>query len=821
MTKCWIDGIEYAIEDGHIINDKFSEELDSGIITIAMVDRLDLHPLDKVKLENERETKYLCVNTWTDEIASFNPLKYTYNIALISRTILLQKIVLPNISIKHQIGLPKKTIRKKLEEYYEIYIAPQYPELVLSQELLDLTNDVECPEMAFSRPTMYEVINGLLLTIGCVVRVVDDAITYYDLDEKGQEIDESRIYFENETQSVNDYADRLDVQVENAVSKKNSYATPFGISVRGHGPTLTDDNLYIELDKNIYDMDDISVMIVFPAIDVISSGSPKVKLTHNISDYVVEKSVYDTYEVSNDKGIIKGKRYKRNALYFTHGGNTIEGLSYKENWLLGETHSALWNIVSNVVNDALGSNWLPNFTEAKLRDNVFFYLQYKASDSFRLNVEKDNKHNATLIDNQSEQQVESSRFGKVEQDKLNRLGNKAKIINAVYTYDERIPELSDYIGRYILAQREIVYYDDFAIFKGYLYKDYIRKNYYYGLSSKKRFTQIPNDMIVRNDVINYNLSFQFDEPNDEPLFNYLKRYLLMPISSAENEANMVNLGQRYKEYPKYTFNKFYDKDGNDITSYGYIMVSPSFYSCGKSNVISIKMKDNYSAGIRSSYLDLGVVLQKYVPYVDDYGEFKDIEIELRTSDKEDFMNDGIDYVENIFEGHKKMADNLPAVAEYDIGNFNSNYVLKTSKRLYKDSSEITAITMNFNFMDSENIIVGAIADYTGIGHDWNSASGLKVCYSMTDKYEKGDIYGLGEFEEDYVGIDATDSKNYLNNRNLFNKLTIYSNHITGVSGWKSWGICDSEGNLIIGVNNPTDTGRIPTTIYLKCEKKDY
>ena len=821
MTKCWIDGIEYQIEDGHNIADKLSEELDSGVITIALTDKLDLQPYDKVKLESERETRYMCVNTWTDEIAAFNPLKYTYNIALISETALLQKIVLPNISIKHPIGLPKRTIRKKLEEYYEVYIKTQYPDMVLSQDLLDLTNDVECPEMAFSRPTMYEVINAFLLPLSCIVRVVNDEITYYDLDEIGQEIDESKIYFENETQTLQDYANRLDIQVENAVSMRNNYATPFGISVRGHGSTLTDENMYIELDKNIYDMDDVSVQIIFPVIDVISSGSPVKKLIFNISEYVVEKSIYDTYDQSNDGGIITGKRYKRNALYFTQGGNTIEGLSYTEDKkLLGESKTALWNIIKNVTDNSLGGKWKPNFTEGDIRDNVFFYIQYKSSDSFRLNVEKENKHNVTLIDNQNEQQVESNRFGKVEQDKLNRLGNKAKIINAVYRNNEKIPELSDYIGEYILGQREIVYYDDFAIFKGYLYRNYIRKNYYYGLSSKKRFNQISNEMVVRNDMINYNLSFQFNEPNDDALLDHLKRYLLMPIVSTENHNSMLWDGQLYKEYPKYTFSKFYDKDDNLITGYGYIMNNPSFYSCGRSNVISMKFKDNYSAGIRSSYLALGVTLQKYVPYVDDYGEFKDIEIELRSSKKDDFMNDE-EYIESVYDAHKQMADNLPAVLEDDIGNFNSNYVLKTSKRIYKDSSEITAITLNFNFMDSENVIINNIADYTGIGNERNAVEGLRVCFSTTDKYEKGDIYGLGDVADGYVGIDTTDSTAYLNNRTLFNKITIYANYITGTSGWKSWGIIDAEGNLVLGVNNPTDTGRIPTTIYLKCEKKDY
>ena len=147
---------------------------------------------------------------------------------------------------------------------------------------------------------------------------------------------------------------------------------------------------------------------------------------------------------------------------------------------LTKTHSALYNVLADAIQKTYGGEWEPEVSEALIKGNVLFYVEYKANDNFRLTLEKENKHNATLIDNQNEKEVEVNKFGKVEQDKLNRLGNRGKIIHAIYSYDDEIPQLTDYIGRYVLAEREIIYYDEYVVFKGYLFKDFIRKNYYYG-----------------------------------------------------------------------------------------------------------------------------------------------------------------------------------------------------------------------------------------------------------------------------------------------------------------------------------------------------
>jgi hypothetical protein len=93
MTKLKINGIEYDLNDGFIINKKYNEELDSATITIPFSDKLNLSPFDFVEIEDERfGTSYFLVDTWVETTVSFNPLKYNYDINLISETIKLQRI---------------------------------------------------------------------------------------------------------------------------------------------------------------------------------------------------------------------------------------------------------------------------------------------------------------------------------------------------------------------------------------------------------------------------------------------------------------------------------------------------------------------------------------------------------------------------------------------------------------------------------------------------------------------------------------------------------------------------------------------------------
>lgn len=848
MTNLKINGVEYDLVDGFLFNKIKGEELKSGTITIPFSDKLNLSPFDFVEITDERfGTEYFLIDTWVETTVSFNPLKYNYDINLIDETIKLQKVVMPNLTITQPISKTKKTISKKLDDYYNVYVKPQYPELELDNITLGNINE-DSPEEEFNRPNAFEVFNTLLAKINSTVKIINNKICAVRLDDYGEEIDESKLYYNNDTQTIKDYANRLDFQVANGIAERDNFSTLSGITLRGgdNDAVFSDDNMVIKLEKPIYDFDSIAGVYVYFRYNY-KNGESKGKAIANITDYIVEKSVYDTFLTSTKAGRLDNdkddngniiNRYKRNALYYVRGQDTIEGLNYSEKIIIGDSWIALYNILCNVTLNT-DKNTLPDFEEWEVKDNVFFKVEYKTNDSYRGNVEKENKYNATLIDNQTEPQIDSRNFGKVEQDKLNRLGNKNQIITATYMRDEKIPQLGDYIGRYVLAQTEIVYYKDYCLFKGYLYKDFVRKNMFYGLNSKKRSTQISTESVIRNDIVNYNLSFILNKQNDKDNCDSLKRYVLYPLMMSDNADVIIN-GYDYSEFPKYAFIKTLNtSNDNIIKDDGWILLNTSTYSSGKSNIIHFQFKDNFSAGIRltgnvdikSNIFDktVGGRKQEYVKYVDDYGEFYSLYFTIYSNKRKDFarIEEGADILEDI----KPIADSLPLLSNEQANylSTNANNLFGEKVVLYKDNRETTAISINLNYKDSENVIIGSFAENTGIGYHYIVRAGVYICYSTKYEYETGDEYGLGEMITDgSVSIDYTDGTKWLDyqENNVYPEnaeldcLKLYMRNVD-TSEWKSWGIVEASTNrLILGVNKGKEK-TIPTKIYLKVEEKPY
>lgn len=819
MTRVTINGVEINVNDGIIIKDKYTEELDTAMITIPYVNKLNLSPFDFVEIIDDRFTKYFVIDTWVEETVGFNPMKYTYNINLISETVKLQKVVMPNIAITQPIGSQAKTIGEMLEKYLRRYITKQYPELQMSNELYQLT-DI-CPEMLFNRPTAFEVFNTLLAKENAIVRITNHVIEMIRLDQYGNEIDESKIYYDNNTQSLKDYANRLDTQVNNGISSNLNVYTADYLTIRGNesDALLTDDNMQIVLPKPIYEDG-----LLFAKTWYNSENTAHlVKL--NLSSYLVEKSVYDTYYVSSssDTSIPYHKRY---ALYYVRGDNKIQGLGYSEKVILGlSSDIALYNVLKASLDDDVRGGRLPNdaelsYTEADIKDHVMFEFQYSSSESFRYNALKDNTYNATLIDNQTETQIDTLNFGKTEQQKLSRLGNKARIITGTFKLTDTIPQLSDYIDDYILAEREIVYYKDFADFRGYLYKDYVIKNMFYGLNSKKRSTQISTESVVRNEIINYDCKFELSSDSTTSAFS---RYILMPLAiSGANQSliNDIDPEWFYTEFPKYAFVQTFENQSS-IQGQNFILLTPSTYVCGKSNVIHLQFQDNFSAGMRLDGNVTGGIRQRNVSYTNEYGEFDGISVSLYTNSQYDIVN----YLE--FTDDLDFSKKLPLISAEDteyITNKGNEFVGYVSNLIYKDNRETMAFTFNINFKDSGNVIIGDLAEYTGIGQHYNRIrNGTRIYYSTTEEYETGDEYAKGtllDLSDAYINF--TKWIQFMEGRIAgFNDLQLATNQGVDTSNWKSWGIVEAGSNrLILGVNKGNEQ-IIPRKIYLNYELKDY
>ena len=798
MIKFTLDGKEYSVQDDVVIRDGTSEELASYIITIPNSEKLDIETMDYGVLElDDRNMLSMVLNAYNEETIAFNPLRYRYTLSLISETIKLQKISCPNLKITKRGVKTPLTIWEKMQQYYEVYIQPQYPELTLSSDLQELLGDTICPEKMWNRPNMYEVFNELLQVKNAQVDVRLNQITYKypKLDDIGNEIDVNKLSLENHTQNINDYANKLDIEVKNGIGDISAYSIQ-GISQRTYSAAvLTEDNAQFILDKPI---DEIYNVRIFVPTTAISEDYYELDITQ----YVVENNIYNTYYTSSNgvdfMATTDDIRYKRLALHYTQGSNTIDGLGYDEKQLIASSKSAIRTIVYRLIYQMYGEDAAKVAVETTLTPipktpdsrKWMLVVNYRPIDSFRFNVSKKSKHNATLQDNQVDSYVDIKDFINSEQEKLNRFGNKSMIISGKYKSYNDIPKLSDYIDDYILAEREIVIHDHFVLFKGTLYKDYVRKNVYYGLNSRKRNTIIATgkEALLRNDIIERDYSFS--TTNEKPLEkHYVQRYLLSGI----NEYGLKGIIQPSLNN---ALIKTYDKDGKDILGENFIIKKMTSYADSKINLANFSMEDNFSAGMKTSEKgDIGGYGQEYISYVDSDGEFKKISINIRTNESSYIVGDM--QMENY---RYETSSNLPLLSETeDVALFPTTYHIDTlEKVLYKDNGEITAITTQYNFIDSDEVIIGTFGKYTPVGLNRKNIPDLVIYYSNIETYEIGDKTCKGQKSNAYIDNQMQKNWNDGDRTNVFNYINIYNT--TGMNNCRSWAIGRENGELLLGIN---------------------
>ena len=198
----------------------------------------------------------------------------------------------------------------------------------------------------------------------------------------------------------------------------------------------------------------------------------------------------------------------------------------------------------------------------------------------------------------------------------------------------------------------------------------------------------------------------------------------------------------------------------------------------KSLLLTLKMQDNYSAGI-SSVLVGGALEMKHSPYVNVDGEFKEIEIDFYGAFDANYNNDIVEVRQLPIVSTQLLLDFLP-VKMFSTGELNR----------YKDNREITTETIQFKFENAENVIIGDLF-FPFISQ--NEQNGLKFYYSTDEnvKYTSADKKAKGT-----LGGNASFARDLAIGRVLVN-------NVIEIAGIKSWAIADSDRNLCVGVNNST------------------
>ncbi len=743
-----LNGVNMIYEYGYYINEHRNQTLDTGKVIFPHIGKLDIQPMDEVIIDGKK----MVVSYYKATVAVYGtPNTYNYEVELVSHTIKLQRILLPNRSITQPFEGGKKSIWDIISQYLELY-APDY-DVLQTDELQAFTEGIDAPEMAWNNPTLFEVLNDLLSVVKSVVTMPDSVtISYIKRDEIGSAIPEASYYNIEYSQSTEQYAHTLQSELKNVnvdyVNYRSQRITPRTIG----SPVLNTDNVSLILEKPIGLVTKVVLStVITEQVDKVE-GVPvydDIRYDVDITSHVVPKQVYDLAYVSNTTGPVTGN-YKRDLLYYNVGGTTIDGLAYNETtWFAWITApSAIENIFYNETSGkSLGI--LSDFW-----DDISFYVEYITAEDVKFNTDRDItvKHDSMMPNAQTTSYVDLLGFSKYNKQLVNSMANDTAIIyGRVDTFDD-VPALGDYIDDYLLSQRTIVYEDGYVEYTAELQKNHFAAISYTGINAERRYTSIASasDALLSHHLNKLDFLITKEEfTSTMPLLEYL-----WSIGAENMQIGLVT----------------FDTDVQD--AYGII---GSIHYTVDSVLYSIRMEDNYNVAI--SQEDVGVkVNQSYTPYVDSEGEFTSFVAKFYIGEQNtDMASDD----RTIYLAALDKARALPKLLFTPDGN---DLIYETDILYrYKDNREITAETWQFTVKGDEGIYV--TDKFFRDSAFFNNPKTLKVLYSTTHTYDR--------FSTVAVGTDASATITVVGN-----KLSVTS----AVTGATSWALTNVIGDTYIMVN---------------------
>ena len=231
----------YDLVVGSVFKEELNETLDSGSIIISNVEqerKLELEPYQYVYIydtESDFE-KYFLVDNFVENYVNLDTPYYEYTIALMSETKLLEKIQLPNRTIRNPLKAPQLKVNELIGQFCKLYIPSvkyfnknsntwSYHQIIDYQSVIDVNSifNVDCPDMEFNHPTLRQVLTSLMQVVGCLPRVINHKLTYVNLRTKPTEfvIPNGRKYIVSTSNSSDSYNTSIQTLGENIVGENN------------------------------------------------------------------------------------------------------------------------------------------------------------------------------------------------------------------------------------------------------------------------------------------------------------------------------------------------------------------------------------------------------------------------------------------------------------------------------------------------------------------------------------------------------------------------------------------------------------------------
>ncbi len=506
--------------------------------------------------------------------------------------------------------------------------------------------------------------------------------------------------FTESTIDVNDWCGQIDSPSQNLVNTEDVNAgsiTELGnsfITVRTEEGQveINADDVLVRVSKPIQQILKVECMI----------GSTNTAVG-DITPYVYESAEYQT--LSSYWGSVYP--YSKGwAIYYTQGGNTIEGLTFR---IIPPTDSGIDVLqfknyaIVNIINEKTGSSL--GVVDGEFMRKLAFRVTYVPIAQARVKAHKPSLAeggtvNNALTYNQSANIAETSYYGEKMRGAIARLGHDVETRTYdVFHYDQlpKVGQLLD--GKYIA---HIDYEWDITKVRITLAltKDFNMLSQFVGLNSNYRLYDISEKQSVERNV-NYDefVVLSKTRPNVD-----MGRYMMLKDVAANLYYELHGTASGATTPNKISVARLtpHDSNGNEIPNRRVILPAVAF-PFGTSLGFNVQLFDNYGAGYQQSDAygsSSNYAVQRLVPYTDSFGEIAQLKLSFdnTTGWSQSSANDYGDGSPAMLYPQATTEDT--ATGAITTGD---NYLI-----LQKDSREKINFTYQLHFVSADpNIVIGS------------------------------------------------------------------------------------------------------------------
>ena len=287
--------------------------------------------------------------------------------------------------------------------------------------------------ITLNKPNAREALDAILKQINAEVRMITFSIVSADfINVKNNSIDISEYIIYKGRHLINQYADRLDIFIENAISEddlnKQAIIYPGAeawASVRGTASFLTSDEFIMEVP---YPIQEVLKWEIYAEAKFTSGAVPNIPITikQDITELLLEKPAYEALEYDLSDPLTAPVR--NNSVYYEKGGTRI--LGFHEKLDLFSLGGAIFTY-EHLLRYAIEKQSAPNPSSASLDnyEEFMFRLTYVSRQGERLRIEKAIPlGNRTLFINQAERIPDIEKLGNKMREDVEGIGNKQLII---------------------------------------------------------------------------------------------------------------------------------------------------------------------------------------------------------------------------------------------------------------------------------------------------------------------------------------------------------------------------------------------------------